>query len=389
MKRPPAGTVLFALGCAGLALGAAPPILAQEEALARPVRVVAFTNVDYRVTDHTGQGGFQQGEISALLIAPLTGKLTFFGEFSAHTHGGGGHAVSPTLGFGVMRAFLRYDFADALKLSVGRFHPSLGYWPTAFHHGVWLETSVGTPLLFDRHEGALPGHFLGARAEGTVLPGTLGLGYVVGIGNGRHLDLTQPGDAGDVNDQRALMLSGSLRPPRLFGLQVGGSLYLDRVSPAPDWEWNEQILSAHLVWEKEDPEFLAEYVRMRHDPLQAGEETGYSEGYYAQLGYRLNGRLSALKPYLRAERFDVGEADRLMRPLNLDYDAGVAGVRFDFAPSAALKGEYRNTRFAEEHREHSLVVQVSFTFGSGGGEAAPLAVPVPEPTQPGGADALR
>lgn len=340
------------------------PLGGSAQILDAPIQIVGFTNVDYWATDSREvDDGFRQGELSVLLTAPLAQRLAFFAEISAHSHGGGGHGGGGALNFGVMRALLRYDFADFFKISAGRYHPTIGYWPSTFHHGVWLETTVSTPGLFDRHEGALPGHFLGVRAEGTVLPGTIALSYAASVGNGRALDLRLPGDEGDANRERALLLSLAVRPPALFGLRLGGSLYHDRVSPSPAWEWRERVLAAHVVWEKRHAEVLAEYVRMDHD-LIGGSVSAVSEGYYTQVGYRLPGRLSAMKPYARLERFDVPEENLLLFPLDLNYRALIGGVRYDFSTYAALKGEYRSERRQFEGELQSFVMQVSLTFGS-------------------------
>lgn len=330
-----------------------------------PIRIVGFTNIDYQVTgDRDIEDGFRQGEISTLVVAPLGDKLAFFGEFSAHTHSGGhGGEGSPT--FAVMRALLRYDVADFLKFSVGRHHPRIGYWPNAFHHGVWLETTVSTPLLFDRHEGPMPGHFLGLFAEGTILPHTVGLGYSAGFGNGRGRDPRLPGDEGDVNRERAVTGTLYLRPPQLFGLQIGASVYVDRASPSPTFEWDERVLSAHLAWEKESPEVLAEYVHMEHERAGTGTSAGSSHGFYGQLAYRLPGALSPLKPYVRYERLDVGDDDMFLETFRLDYVMRIAGVRYDFAPFAALKGEFRSQRLEKTGRSNSFLMQASLTFGSG------------------------
>jgi hypothetical protein len=51
-----------------------------------------------------------------------------------------------------------------------------------------------------------------------------------GVGNGRGSVISRGGDAGDVNDRPAWLANVFTKPDRLFALQVGGSVYLDRVS---------------------------------------------------------------------------------------------------------------------------------------------------------------
>jgi len=37
---------------------------------------------------------------------------------------------------------IRYDYNDFFKLSFGRYHTPINYWNTAFHHGLWLQTTI-------------------------------------------------------------------------------------------------------------------------------------------------------------------------------------------------------------------------------------------------------
>jgi hypothetical protein len=74
--------------------------------------------------------------------------------------------------------------------------------------------------------------------------------------------------------------------------------------------------------------------------------------------------VDAFKPYARVERIAVDDGDPLFEPFGLDYEGFLVGVRYDFASLAALKLEYRDEEFAaDEEREKSLWIQVSFTFG--------------------------
>ncbi|MBI4410360.1 MAG: hypothetical protein HY561_11670, partial [Gemmatimonadetes bacterium] len=140
-------------------------------------------------------------------------------------------------------------------------------------------------------------------------------------------------------------------------------------------EFDERIWTAHVVWEKETPEALAEYARVRHEP-RTGGGSFESEGYYIQLAYRLPGAASAFKPYARVERVRTPFDEPIFGGSRLNYDARVAGVRFDFSSFVALKAEYRSERFqlaapTRSDRLGSLFVQASLTItgGAGGGEA--------------------
>lgn len=335
----------------GLASG---KVQAQNDASPVPViRAMAFGDVGYVTTQRDTTDGFLLGQLIGHLNAGLTNRLSFFGEVSA-TGRPDGYGVE------VERLLLRYDFLDRFKLSVGRYHTPISYWNVSYHHGLWLQTTAARPEMIRFGSKLLPIHFVGLLAEGNLYLSPLGLSYELGIGNGRHSDIARGGDAGDVNDHRAWLASLYARPPALYGLQVGASAYLDRVLPDVGTEAREQIYSAHLVWNRGAPEVIAEYSLLRHEPIMQNAPTHTSRAYYVQAAYKLPNHLSGFTPYLRSEHIAVPDTDPFLGSLELGYDALVTGIRYDFAPYAALKAEYRRERFGGEKRSHGAFFQVSF-----------------------------
>ena len=143
-------------------------------------------------------------------------------------------------------------------------------------------------------------HFVGAQAEGNIPSGGLGLGYNVGLGNGRSSPFSKAGDSGDVNSNRAWVANVYARPARLYGLQVGGSFYGDKISTTPGTYFNEWIAAADVVWTKEHPEVLAEYANVHHRDFVTSQ-TFNTTSYYVQVGYRLPWEANKWKPYYRFE----------------------------------------------------------------------------------------
>ena len=119
-----------------------------------------------------------------------------------------------------------------------------------------------------------PTHFVGVQAEGNIPSGGLGLGYNVGIGNGRSSLLSKSGDSGDSNDNRAWVANVYARPSRFYGLQVGASVYRDKLTPQPGQNFGEWITAADVVWTKENPEFLSEYANVHHRDELTGQYLG-------------------------------------------------------------------------------------------------------------------
>src|SRR5256885_96132 len=190
----------------------------------------------------------------------------------------------------IERLLIRYDYNDFFKLSFGRYHTPINYWNTAFHHGLWLQTTIARPEMIRFGGRFQPVHFVGVQAEGNIPSGPLGLGYTVGFGNGRSGNIARPGDGGDFNNNRAWVANLFARPAAFNGLQVGGAVYGDLATPSPGLAGNPQfrelITSAHIVWTKETPEFLAEFAHVSHRNILTLQEFNSSSAY-VQVAYRL------------------------------------------------------------------------------------------------------
>lgn len=317
-----------------------------------------FGDVVYLAREHAASDGFFIGQLVAHGNVRLSERLSFFSEASAT-------ARQDAYAFEIERAILRYDIADQLKLSVGRYHTPISYWNTAFHHGLWLQTSVARPEIIRVGGVFLPVHFVGAVAEGTLGADAVAFSYEAGIGNGRGVNIARAGDAGDVNRNRALSFAARLRPGDV-GLQLGGALYLDKIGVNSP-RFDERIATAHLVWDRGAPEVMLEYAAVRHEADGTPTATYDSHGWYAHFGYRLPGKLSPVKPYVRGERVDKDEADPVFALTVPDYRALIAGLRFDFEDLAALKAEYRREKFGGADAVNSLFLQVAFAIPLSGG----------------------
>lgn len=356
-----------------LAIGTLGPVAtarAQAFSTTPPIQILGFADVDYLETDRDVDEGFFQGQLVGHLLAGLSERTTVVSEVSAT-------ARSDQYRFEVERLFLRYDFSDAIRISGGRYHTPTSYWNTAFHHGLWLQTTVGRPQMIRFGTELQPVHFVGILVDGSFPTSSLGFAYAAGIGNGRGDTIGRPGDAGDNDNHRAVLASATIRPAALRDLRLGAAAYVDRTEAQTEAEdglrSDERILSAHAVWLGERPEVLAEYARIIHEPDGSGTSFD-SDAYYVQVAYRLRGAGRDWKPYVRFEEIDVPEADPVFSPFDLDYQGFVAGLRFDFTTLAALKVEYRREEFETDESFDSLYVQASFAFGQTGGEIAPRSV---------------
>ena len=317
--------------------------------------LMGFGDISYVSSDTSNPDGFAIGQAVAHLTASLDNSLRVFGEFSMT-------ARDSDYKTSIERIIVRYDFSDHFKLSGGRYHSPIGYWNSAFHHGAWLQTTISRPEMVKFGSKITPIHFVGVLLEGSLAQSDLGLSYMAGFGNGRHEDVAQAGDAGDINGDNAWMLQINATPNRFFGLRAGLGIYSDKVSPSDRAEVDEQTISAYLAWERESPEFLLEYLHSEHEFTNDSSINGDVDAWYAQFAYRLSGRNKAWKPYARYEMSDIDGTDPLLGDQGLDYEALIVGARWDFSPFAALKGEYRNEEFNNGGRENNFRLQVSFVL---------------------------
>jgi hypothetical protein len=314
-----------------------------------------FADFNYIESERGISQGFRTGQVVGHVVASLTDRIALFSEVSA-TPSSNGFSVEAE------RLLLRYDHNDAVRVGIGRFHAPISYWNQAFHHGQWLQPSLSRPELARPTSGFIPMHFVGVWAEGSVRPGVVELQYTLGLGNGRHTNLRRAGDSGDANDSRSVVASGAVVLPAPLGLQLGGAYYHDRVTPAETLDANERIVTAHFARNLETPEFIIEFARITHDPRSYAGPITHSESAYVLLGYRLPGRLHALKPYVRVDRTRVPVADSVFAPLGLNYSGRTAGVRLDLAAPMALKFEYRSERIEFGPPLGTFAAQLSFTF---------------------------
>jgi hypothetical protein len=321
-----------------------------------------FGDADFASTDQKGansNSGFYLGQLDFHIASALSRKISYFTEITLNAH--------PTdYTVEVERSIIRYDYDDYFKLSFGRYHTPIGYWNTAFHHGAWLETTVDRPFMVKVGGTFTPLHFVGALAEGEIPSGPLGLGYNVGLGNGRGSVISRPGDPGDINNNRALVVKVFSRPVQAHGLEVGSSFYQDKISLPAGPQYREWIANAYLVWTKGAPEFLTEFYNVNHNNIQTNA-TSNSDAMYAQFAYRLPWFERTLKPYYRFEYTHMPLSEQVFT--YQPQVESIVGLRYDISSFAAFKVEYRHMTSHPEQGVNpampainGIFLQTAFTF---------------------------
>jgi hypothetical protein len=310
-----------------------------------------------------GPRGFSEGQFVLHLASALSPRVNVFGELSFTPRADAGTGTPPATGFNaeVERLIIRFDQSDRLKVSFGRYHTPINWWNTAFHHGQWLQTTVSRPEMVQFGGRFIPVHFVGALAEGSLPVSGWNLSYQAGIGNGRGNVISRAGDAGDNNAHPAYLVNVFAKPDRAFALQVGGSLYFDRISSPGKPDFDERIFAAHAVWIREDPEAIFEIADVRHAEV-GGFPTTANLAYYAQLAYRFPGKGRLWKPYFRFEHIDIDPLDTVFAGVP-NLDGSTIGIRYDLSTYAAVKVEGRfRQRHSDADYRNGAFLQICFTF---------------------------
>ncbi|MAB79655.1 MAG: hypothetical protein CMJ89_09930 [Planctomycetes bacterium] len=246
----------------------------------------------------------------------------------------------------VERLIVKYNFGDAASLQVGRMHSNVGFWNTTYHHGEWLQTTIGRPriLNFEDESGLLPVHLIGLNFETITETAPGELQTNLAVGNGRGATPDPPQIISDLDDAKAVNLAFTLNPSAVEGLLVGAGLFLDSIPSNTDpaagpthGALDETIWSASATYDGDYWTVLAEIFRIEHDGNGGDAE---SLGYYLQF----EREMGAWTPYARIEGVDVDDSDTFYEDLD-DLKSLVVGIRWDFSAWNAIKLQISHTRY--------------------------------------------
>ena len=333
-------------------------VVPEGAAIEPQFRVHLFADVKFSAVDSTGaKNGFALGQFDLFGQSQISDRLSVLTEATLTA------LPKNTYSARLERMLVTFAANDHFIASAGRYHANIGYYNTAYHHGSWFQTAVGRPLVFsiDGDIGLLPIHTLGVSATGDVPSGGLGLRYVAELGSGRAGQSSaatppQPGLAD--NNTPSMNVALVARPERLDGLQMGVSLYRDRLtlSDTSKKSIDEVIGGAHALYKTDAVELLGEWIEMRHHS-RAGGAANVTRGWYAQASRRFG----ALRPYARFDYVDVPKSNQLFAFLGR-RSGPTGGVRWDFDPLAAFKLQMSRLQQTTRPTMNRVDAQVSFMF---------------------------
>lgn len=372
-----------------LAAPATTPGVPEVPALALPemhtlsgIQWRGFAEVNYKVLDHrapeTGTygfvpgsaGNFYTGDFDLFLNSRLTNKSSVLAEIAFKEGDAQGFSVD------LRRLLLKYDFNDHLKLSVGRYQTSIGYYNWAFRSAAWLQTTADRPLVmeFASEGGLLPTQAVGVSVTGSIPSGKLGLNYIAEYGSSDTIRPHVNGDGlvSDENNSNQVNVGLFLRPDSVRGLQIGASVYHDQISDLvyplhssytgppqegdPSARWGQTIVNGYVVYVAKGVEFLNEGFLIRH-ALIGGTGPLNTPAFYSQFSKKFG----PIRPFVRYQYVNASPRNQFYDDTGLRYGPSF-GARYDMNDYFAFKAQLDHTARRGLPNLNGLHLQLAVTF---------------------------
>src|SRR6266436_4133004 len=279
-----------------------------------------FGELDYKVLNQRtpelgtygfvpgSHGNFYTGDFDLLLTAQINDKASVLSEIAF------GEGEAQTFSVDLERVLFNYDYNDHLRMSFGRYHTGIGYYNRAFHSGTWLQTTADRPLVME---------------------------FADDEENGNHINVGL-----------------FARPESILGLQIGGSIYHDRIkdlSHGSDASLGQTIVNGHIVYIRHGIEFLNEGFLIRHAYQQSS--TVYNmPAFYSQISKQFH----RVRPFFRYQYINANQGGFLEEFL-LRHGPSF-GVRFDFNDCIAFKTQLDHTMRKGHPDLNGLHLQLAYTF---------------------------
>jgi hypothetical protein len=205
----------------------------------------------------------------------------------------------------------------------------------------------------------LPTQAIGVSATGVIPSGKLGLNYVAEYGS---VDAIRPeiNGSGEVNDEdngNHVLLGLFARPDRVPGLQIGNSIYHDKIrAPEAGVFYEQTIVNGYVVYIAHAVEFLNEGFLIRHS------ETGTSSAFNMPAFYtQFSRKIGQMRPFVRYQYVNINPNDGAYSDLSLRHGPSF-GVRYDLNQYVAFKAQLDHTVRKGHPDLNGLHLQAAFAF---------------------------
>ncbi len=254
------------------------------------------------------------------------------------------------------RLYVKWEKFDIFRITLGKFHPSLGYASMKWHHGLHLMTIPDRPQIinFEDEGGPLLAHGLGIRADGLRKLKGIFVGYSIDIINGNQQFGAD--NSSDFDKYKSVVAKLYIKPTHFSEIGISGAYDPTDVNSEllnKRVKTTNRILGLNLVYDKPGgTEFIAEYYKI--DELISDKSAW---GGFILISYPLikGGNIYEFRPFLLLEKIDweygnewfINVLERLR--LEEEQDEYIAltkktgytlGFKLSFSPYTALKISY-------------------------------------------------
>ena len=297
---------------------------------------------------------FTIGALGVRMLGKLSPSVDALGELAFETTEDGPLAD-------VEQVVVRWRHGGGL-LEFGRSHTNIGYWNTAYHHGLWLQTPIERPraVRFEDDLGLVPVHWVGASytytADEVAITG--------GVANGRGNIVDDVRVSDDTNAAKSVLFKIRYKVP---SFEIGAGAIYDRIAPVglmlrpalANKPIDEIIANAYLALTTEGPLAIAEGYAFQH---RADGESWMTFSGYGLLGYHAT---EWFTPYAAVDFVSGADEDPFFTPdpmmaSYVDLVEGIAGARFETSTWSAIKLELRFLHRDGFDDEYTAVANWSF-----------------------------
>lgn len=308
---------------------------------------------------------FTTGSFDLYFTKGIGDKFTMLTELLFETDGS-------EFTFDLERLQLNYEHNAYLNATMGKFHTPYGYYNTAFHHGVQLQTAILRPrfLAFEDKGGVMTAHSVGIDINSELEY----FKYNVYIANGASIEPAADTPEGNMQGGMVITNNGDHQHKgKLIGLnlayiyedlKMGIHGYTQDVKIYGDRESDVQMYGAYMAYDDDTLEILAESYFFSN--LNVSDTTNTkrldSMALFAQVAYNFNG----ITPYMRFEYTDYNQEDLYFlsqRDYAGDsYSRTAIGVRYDADDDIAIKLGYIGTDERDKVSRYDLLAQLAVAF---------------------------
>jgi hypothetical protein len=316
-----------------------------------------FSHSDHADVTKSDTNHFTNGGVDLFITSKLADQISFLNE-TVFEYGTNGTNI-----LDVERVLLKYEMDDRFNVSIGRGHTALGYWNQRFHHGTWLYTTTGRPIIyrFEDDGGILPVHFVGLEFSGLLKTSGGNLSYTSHISNGRGTVTDEVQLIEDDNDSKMGSISLTYEPQAIEGLGIGANFLYDIIPDKAGTtdrgaEIDEIIYGTHAFYTRNPYELIMEAVVVDHYN-HATTLKDLTVGGYGQIAYAIQ----KYKPYFRYDWLRIADRDPFFAGAVADETSYALGLRYDLSTYNALKFEYRHAD-KDNEQKNEFTAQSSFAF---------------------------